>query len=493
MEFAQFYQSLYGFPPFPWQRRLADRFASGWPPQAIAAPTASGKTGVIDAWVWALAFHPNEVSRRLWYVVQRRILVDDAYARAQQIAQRLPEAVRAALMGLSASAEPLNVLRLRGGVFEDMATIDPSTPVVICSTADQHMSRLLFRGYGVSDTSLPLHAALAGTRATIVIDEAHILPTYEANLRRCLGLGADLRVISMTATPGAARDETLSLDESDRTNEVLCRRLSCAKPATLLKGEQPALVKQAKAMLKDGCRAVVVFCNTAETAAGVALLIPRAWLLTGRIREYDRHRLLDALEPLRSGGPGPASPTVVVATQTLEVGADLDFDGLVTECASLSALRQRFGRLNRLGLRERVQAAIVWDGKKQSPVYGSTPNNVFAWLRTLGDAPDMAATSIDEALRVHPPREALDVSPELGPAVTNDLLETWKQTSPRPLWDVPVANYIDPSDDTTATLVWRDEPPSPMLVEAYPPHQQEAAPVPLAAVRRWAGDRIGVR
>lgn len=51
MQFADFYQSLYGFSPFPWQDRLAEHLATGLPPKAIAAPTASGKTGIIDAWV----------------------------------------------------------------------------------------------------------------------------------------------------------------------------------------------------------------------------------------------------------------------------------------------------------------------------------------------------------------------------------------------------------------------------------------------------------
>ena len=99
-------------------------------------------------------------------------------------------------------------------------------------------------------------------------------------------------------------------------------------------------------------------------------------LLTGRMRPIDRddigQALMDALKtsvhqelerpPAESpaAAPEPAGPPrFVVATQCLEVGADLDFDGLVTECASLDALRQRFGRLNRAGRSIEAGAVIV--------------------------------------------------------------------------------------------------------------------------------------
>ena len=66
----------------------------------------------------------------------------------------------------------------------------------------------------------------------------------------------------------------------------------------------------------------------------------------------DRREIESKLDPFHTGNDeerAAAAPLMVVATQCLEVGVDLDLDGLVTQAAPLDALRQRFGRVNRAG------------------------------------------------------------------------------------------------------------------------------------------------
>ena len=78
----------------------------------------------------------------------------------------------------------------------------------------------------------------------------------------------------------------------------------------------------------------------------------------------------------------------------MEVGADFSFDALVTELAPFDTLRQRFGRLDRLGFRGQSRAVIVHnkDADKDDPVYGTAgvvPNsnwltNEMVWYVQVG-------------------------------------------------------------------------------------------------------------
>ena len=95
--------------------------------------------------------------------------------------------------------------------------------------------------------------------------------------------------------------------------------------------------------------------NHVDTAVKIASELKKiklnVELIVGRMRSYD-------LEQLRKKHPslftcvGDDEVDVVVATQTLEVGIDIDFSSLITELAPASSLAQRFGRV------------IVWGNEK---------------------------------------------------------------------------------------------------------------------------------
>src|SRR5262249_24054015 len=93
-EFGDFFEAVHGTRPFPWQERLAAQVCrAGWP-EALDVPTGAGKTAAIDLAVFHLALAaPDGAGRRapvrILFVVDRRLVVDDAYERARRIADRL--------------------------------------------------------------------------------------------------------------------------------------------------------------------------------------------------------------------------------------------------------------------------------------------------------------------------------------------------------------------------------------------------------------------
>ena len=87
--------------PFPWQSRLAAQVCAGSWPRAIALPTAAGKTAAIDVAVFALACGAPNAPRRVFFVVDRRIVVDQAFRHADALAKVLDRATGGILRGVA--------------------------------------------------------------------------------------------------------------------------------------------------------------------------------------------------------------------------------------------------------------------------------------------------------------------------------------------------------------------------------------------------------
>ena len=165
------------------------------------------------------------------YPISRCLVVDDADRRAQRIAaalcdpSRCPEAGRGVvaevarrLQRLAGSDQaPLVVERLRGGVpLEHDWARTPTQPTILCSTVDQVGSRLLFRGYGVSNRMQPVHAGLLGEDSLILLDEAHLSEPFLQTLQAVHEIGgANVTPVVLTATPGACYERPFQLGLAD--------------------------------------------------------------------------------------------------------------------------------------------------------------------------------------------------------------------------------------------------------------------------------------
>jgi len=556
-QFSEFFLAVHGVEPFPWQQRLMQRVQDAgkdWP-QAITLPTSSGKTSCIDIALYALAAQADLPSgeriapRRIAFVVDRRIIVDEAAARAKYIATVLAtnnapiiKVVASGLRKLAGdpSSDPLRVVTVRGGTFRDQTwSINPLQPLVLCSTVDQLGSRLLFRGYGASPSAWPIHSGLVGNDILILLDEAHIaepflqtanaIALYRGHARQVLP--APFRFVVMSATPpDACTDRFPSTDAElapDRAHPVLGKRWSASKPTTLViaEGTKQAdfvdklatkLVTEAKALQREGRHVIGILVNRVATAKRVAELLKDSphILFTGRMRPYDRDRVVKMAEKAYHLSTSAAamhpqrSPVFIIATQCLEVGADMDFDGLVSECASVDALRQRFGRLNRGGRPIEARGTIVirfdqtampGDDKNLDPVYARALAETWAWLKANEDQLSFGIEDLQPKLdRLDPAAAAkLRLQPSDAPVMLPAHIEAWSQTSPKPHCDPEPSLFLHGRNTSgpEINLCWRldFEAEDRQSLEANifdrlslcPPASAECLTVPRWAVQQW--------
>ncbi len=546
-DFTEFHEAVHGYRPFPWQVRLARRVAAGEPwPTWLALPTASGKTSAIDVAVFALALQAGQPSttrnapRRIFFIVDRRIVVDQAADHARRLARELAGAgggvllaVADRLRSLARGSTPLDVHQLRGGMYRDDAWVrSPLQPAVIATTVDQVGSRLLFRGYGLRGGSVwPVHAGLVANDALLVLDEAHcsnpFLQTLEAvaRYRRQAEKPLELpfQYTVMSATPPANAETPFGLEDEDYRDDLLRARLDAPKPTRLVlgpktrgrKGEKEfveIIVNEALALVNDERRAIGVIVNRVRTAKLVADAITDhnaglVSLLTGRTRPVDADETREQLSSLTTGRRTVGGQKMfVVATQTLEVGADVDFDGLVTECASLDALRQRFGRLNRSGRPIDARGVIIVRGEyadateddDADPVYGLSLTRTWKWLNTVVDDSGEVDFGVNIMRRARSDKPANGLEMQLADAAVMlpGHVERWVQTGPAPSPDPDVAIFLHgpAREDVDIQVCWRadldeslndNEQAAVDTVALCPPTSRECMPVPLRVFRRW--------
>ena len=189
----------------------------------------------------------------------------------------------------------------------------------------------------------------------------------------------------LTATPSEKPQDVFSLDDEDRVHPVLKRRLDASKPARLIlpakskaktenvtgtrdednetSGDEKDLIRRATAIMGKVQDARDHFKKTRNDAPFPVIGVVVNWvararevfkqltetfapeeaeclLLIGPARPVDRDSVASQLAPLRTGAERTLEkPLILVATQCIEAGVDIDLNALITEAAPLDCLR----------------------------------------------------------------------------------------------------------------------------------------------------------
>ncbi|MFE4108402.1 type I-G CRISPR-associated helicase/endonuclease Cas3g [Almyronema epifaneia] len=466
-DFAEWFHSITGNFPFPYQANLANRPTL---PLFLDAPTGVGKTAAIAlGWLWrrhkADTSIRRQTPRRLLYCLPMRTLVEQTYS---EIANWLEKAELNEVVGLH--------LLMGGAVSQDWDAL-PDKDCILVGTQDQLLSRALNRGYSMSRYRWPIHFALLNNDCLWVMDETQLmgaglqttaqlqgfrekLKTYGST--QSLWMSATLdRDLLRTVDYEPDSDSILTLDKQDFAS-ALMQRLEAKKPLQKAQTDWSGDSKPesyAKSVAEEVISAhisgklTLVVCNRVDRAQAIYKALnkfdlPRL-LIHSRFRPLDRAALNCQLKNHQG---------ILIATQAVEAGVDIDAAVLFTELAPWSSLVQRFGRCNRRGEQNQV-AQVYWidtpDLKKKgaaSPYEAEPLTAARSLLESLTDVGYQALNQLRLQNKI--PKE----QPEGLIPRRHDLLQLFDTSTDLAGHDIDVSSFIREIDNNDVLIAWRSWP-----------------------------------
>ena len=400
MNFEERFHQLTGTIPYPWQSALYNSLLNQNVPHRISLPTGAGKTSIIPVWLSVLWHQlenglPLTVPRRLYFAVDRRVVVDQSEVVAQLVRKNAESSPLWRLLSeRTLSENPLIVSVLRGQrvlEYDDIVS-DPSAFAVILCTPDMVFSRLLGGAYGCSPRVASREMGLVGQDSFIVLDEAHI---SEANIKVLDFVSKHNHSMkpfwwtTMSATLRQNADFTLSQDDLT----MLSARLNAHKSARIVAVDAKNLVASVLKIIEkhshDWNRLIVYVEKPADANRIYKALRNdcQCLLLTGTMRGYEKSRLdFSPFKQVVTDGGKHA----LIATSAGEVGLDVSCEFLITEVAAAERLAQRFGRCNRWSECDTAYVYVVNSAKpkeddEEQSRRQSTIAETVAYLKKLDD------------------------------------------------------------------------------------------------------------
>ena len=512
LDFESAFKAIMCNLPFPWQKRLFQKFIQGNFPQCCNIPTGLGKTSIIALWVLALARQKDKVPRRLVYVVNRRTIVDQSTKVVEDIVGKLSRAlgdsssdlhyVARGLRDLNAeegnvSDNLLSVSTLRGQMADNKHWKEnPAVPSIIVGTVDKIGSKLLFCGYGDSANQRPIHAGLLGVDCLFIHDEAHLTPAFGKLLRtvqkytKRYNRVPGFRVMELSATHSSKKGEFFGLDKDDRDDKIIHQRINAGKSLYLEekladnRKLRDAVVDKSWDFYGEHCR-VVIFVRKPDDAeyifselekkikeSGVkknkeeerkekeVFLRKSLFILTGRIRGYERDELMKkpGMQSFLGQSEKPEHTVYLVSTSAGEVGMDLNADHMVCDLSPMLSMIQRLGRVNRFGNNESSKIHVFFTEEPK----GKEKSTLEFLKRKKNDQNEVMASihAIQEWQKDCDYPKTLDELVETVPLQAGTL-DLWSMTSIKSLCSRPEVRFwlhgINGDEPPETYLVWRDE------------------------------------
>lgn len=485
MKFEKFFAKATGTDPYPYQAKFATSDAL---PHLLEVPTGSGKTATaVLGWLWRRRHGSPAIrritGRRLVFCLPMRTLVE-------QTAQACRKWLGA--LGLT---DDVPVWVLQGGSIARDWDEAPERDSIVIGTQDQLLSRALNRGYAMSRFRWPIHFGWLNNDCVWVLDEIQLMGSGLSTsaqlhaLREAFGAFGPVHTVWMSATVAPGILETVDLrklwakDEPRRQGleaedrKALDKRLKARKPLSALAHDPKkpgATAKKIAELHAKGTLTLVVVNQVArarELVEAFAKLGVTAELIHSRFRPHERRQTSSrALDPKFDG--------ILVATQAIEAGVDIDARLLVTELASWSSLVQRFGRCNRAG--QRKDASVLWldVASKDKEARPYTVEELDVARARLEELEDVGAARL-AAIGIDPVRPALPVLRR------TDLFALFDTQADLAGHDIDVSGYVRTSEhDSDVQVFWRAEASS---AEMKAPHPDELCRVPVEQLRSLLG------
>ncbi|WP_055528776.1 CRISPR-associated helicase/endonuclease Cas3 [Streptomyces alboniger] len=358
----------------------------------IRAWTGSGKTEA--ALLWALHnLHDmaaaGQGTPRVFYLLPYLAAIN-------AMVRRLEEGELQATGQVGVSHSHAASYYLSRALNDDCASDAESLAAARKSLAQENATRLFRELIRVGTPYQPLRGALAGpAHSSALLDAANslfILDELHAYDPRRLGmilammsfwehLGGRIAIVSATL-PDALQEaiqtalaQHVQLIQPPKDTVFPRRHRQLTRDNVL---GSDAAITEMSGRIEAGEALLVVANNRPNARAlyrklgGIARRVHRerdaAIMLHSRYRRDHRAAIEDRIRARYRNGHPDRKGGVLVATQTVEVSLDVDFDTIHTACAPMDALCQRFGRVNRSGARP--PADVIVHAPKYLPRHG---------------------------------------------------------------------------------------------------------------------------